>query len=175
MKILHDQNTGHLESTWYSNPTDTGLIMYYHALAPKRYKRLVVTGFVHRIYRACSTWQHFHQSLEKAKRILEQNQYPPAVYDPLIRQTLHNILGEKEQPKEKQTPDTTITEKFIKVQYREKITEDYVRALHKINAPCTIVMTLRKLKTALPSLKPPIEKVLKNRILYEIQCPRCTA
>ena len=84
MKILHDHNTGRLESTWYSKPTDTGLIMNYHTLAPKRYKRSVVTGFVHRIYRACSTWPHFHQSLEKAKRILEKNQYPPAFYDPLI-------------------------------------------------------------------------------------------
>ena len=176
MKILHDHTTGQLESTWYSKPTDTGLIMNYHALAPKRYKRSVVTGFVHRIYRACSTWLHFHQSLEKAKRILERNQYPPAFYDPLIRQTLHDILGEKEQPQEQQTPNTTnITKKFIKVQYRGKSTEDYAHALHKINAPCTIVMTLRKLKTALPSLKPPVEKLLKSGIVYEIQCPRCTA
>merc|ERR1712215_93680 len=76
------------------------------ALAPKRYKRSVVTGFVYRIHRACSTWPHFHQSLEKAKRILEQNQYPPAFYDPLIRQTLQDILVEKEQSQEKQTPDT---------------------------------------------------------------------
>ena len=176
MKIIHDHTTGQLESTWYSKPTDTGLIMNYHALAPKRYKRSVVTGFVYRIYRACSTWPHFHQSLEKAKRILEQNQYPPAFYDPLIRQTLQDILGEKEQHQKQQTPDmTNITKKFIKVQYRGKCTEDYARALHKINAPCTIVMTLRKMKTALPSLKPPVEKVLKSGIVYEIQCPRCKA
>ena len=150
--------------------------MNYHALAPKRYKRSVVTGFVYRIYRACSTWPHFHQSLEKAKRILEQNQYPPAFYDPLIRQTLQDILGEKEQPQKQQTPaKTNITKRFIKVQYRGKCTEDYARALHKINAPCTIVMTLRKMKTALPSLKPPVEKVLKSGIVYEIQCPRCKA
>ena len=133
-------------------------------------------GFVHRIHRACSTWPHFHQSLEKAKQILEQNQYPPAFYDPLIRQTLQDILVEKEQSQEKQTPDTTnITKKIIKVQYRGKSTEDYARALHKINAPCTMVITLRKLKTALPSLKPPIEKVLKSGIVYELQCPRCSA
>ena len=134
-----------------------------------------MTGFVHRIYRACNTWPHFHQSLEKAKRILERNQYPPAFYDPLIKQTLQNILGEKEQPQEQQTPESTITKKFIKVQYRGKSTEDYARSLHKINAPCTIVMTLRKLKTALPSLKPPVEKTLKSGIVYEIQCPCCAA
>ena len=34
---------------------------------------------------------------------------------------------------------------------------------------------LRKLKTALPSLKPTIEKGLKSGIVYELQCPRCSA
>jgi len=37
MEIIH---TGlELSSTWYVKPTDTGLIMNYHALSPKRYKR----------------------------------------------------------------------------------------------------------------------------------------
>ena len=38
MKIHHDHVKGTLSSTWYNKPTDTGLIMNYHALAPKRYK-----------------------------------------------------------------------------------------------------------------------------------------
>ena len=66
---------GSLSSTWYTKPTDTGLVMNFHALAPKRYKRAVVSGFVHRIYRACSSWDSFHVSLKKAIKILEQNQY----------------------------------------------------------------------------------------------------
>ena len=33
MKIIHKGNT--LTSTWYNKPTDTGLIMNYHALASK--------------------------------------------------------------------------------------------------------------------------------------------
>ena len=61
------------------------------------------------------------------------------------------------------------------IQYRGKCTEDYARALHKINAPCTIVMTLRKLKTVLPSLKPPVEKMLKGGLVYHLTCSRCYA
>ena len=75
MMMIRDKQK--LSSTWYNKPTDTGLIMNFHALAPKRYKRSVVAGFVHRIYRACSSWEHFHHSLERAKEILEKNQYPP--------------------------------------------------------------------------------------------------
>ena len=47
-----------VQSSWYCKPTDTGLVMnYYHAMAPRRYKRGVDSGFVHRIHRAC-----IHQS-----------------------------------------------------------------------------------------------------------------
>ena len=59
------------------------------------------------------------------------------------------------------------------VQYRGKCTEDYAQSLHKINAPCRIVMTLRKLKTVLPSLKNPVEKMMKSNVVYNITCPRC--
>ena len=37
------------------------------------------------------------------------------------------------------------------VQYRWKHSEHFARALRKLNAPCTVVMMLRKLKTMLPS------------------------
>ena len=77
---------GSLSSTWYTKPTDTGLVMNFHALAPKKYKRAVVSGFVHRIYRACSSWETFDSSLKKAIKILEQNQYPPDFYNPIINQ-----------------------------------------------------------------------------------------
>ena len=62
LKIHHDHENGTLSSTWYNKPTDTGLIMNYHALAPKRYKRSVVSGFVYRIHRACSTTENFQTS-----------------------------------------------------------------------------------------------------------------
>ena len=64
---------------------------------------------------------------------------------------------------------------MLMIQYRGKCTEDYARALHKSNAPCNVVMTLRKLKTVLPSLKPPVDKMLKSGVVYKITCPRCSA
>ena len=45
-----------LSSTWYCKPTDTGLVMNFHG-------RSVVSGFVHRIHRACSTLEEFHVSI----------------------------------------------------------------------------------------------------------------
>ena len=51
-KLMNKEGT--LSATWYSKPTDTGLVMNYHALAPVKYKKAVVIGFGHRIFRACS-------------------------------------------------------------------------------------------------------------------------
>ena len=179
MKVLHDHETGKLSSTWYSKPTDTGLIMNFHALAPKRYKRSVVSGFVHRIYRACSSWSLFHESLEKAKRILEKNQYSPAFYDPIINKTIEKLVCPPEPvptaESEEQHPPSK-SEKFkLSIQYRGKCTEDFARALHKLQAPCMVVMTLRKLKTVLPSIKPPVDKMLRSGVVYHLRCPRCSA
>ena len=36
MDVIHDPETGKLTSTWYIKPTDKGLILNYHSLAPKR-------------------------------------------------------------------------------------------------------------------------------------------
>ena len=51
-----------------------------------------------------------------------------------------------------------------------KCTEYYARALHRCNSPCIIIMTLRKLKTTMPSLKP-----FRSGVMYKITCPRSEA
>ena len=47
--------------------------------------------------------------------------------------------------------------------------------MKRIEAPCKVIMTLRKLKTVLPSLKAPVEKSLKSGVVYEICCSRCNS
>ena len=151
MKIMRSEQ-GTLSSTWYNKPTDTGLIMNFHALAPKRYKRSVVSGFVYRIHRACSSWTLFHESLEKAKQVLERNQYPPEFYGPIIHDTLTKIISPPQPDTDTETSTNTqnaIRKKLIMIQYRGKSTEEFAKDLHGIKAPCTVVMTLRKLKTVL--------------------------
>ena len=59
------------------------------------------------------------------------------------------------------------------VQYRGKCTDHFAYDMHQIHAPCRIIMTLRKVKTVLPSLKPPVPKMYKSNVVYQIECPRC--
>ena len=161
-----------LSATWYTKPTDTGLIMNFHAFAPQKYKISVVSGFVHRIYRACSTWSNFHVSLEKAKQILISNQYPESFFDPIIQKTLENIVLSK--TKEKITEEELEKHRLF-IFYRGKASENFAKDIKKANAPCRIIFKLRKLKTVLPSLKPPTDKMLKSHVVYQIKCTGCNA
>ena len=137
-----------------------------------------MSGFVYRIYRACSSWDNFHQSLEKARVILEENQYPPTFVDPIIHKTLENIINPNEKDTNTSSTDSTLPtakKALVFVQYRGKCTENYAQSLHRCNAPCTVVMTLRKLRTVLPSLKPPVDKMIRSGTVYQIECPCCKA
>ena len=117
MKILRTNNK--LSSTWYTKPTDTGLTMNFHVLAPMKYKRSLVIVLVHRIYRCCSSWQLFHESMEKAKMLLKRNQYPTSFYEPIIKDTLAKLFtkNESDESEEKEEEDR----KLVFVEYRGRV------------------------------------------------------
>jgi hypothetical protein len=178
MKIKRSGNT--LSSTWYQKKTDTGLTMNYHSFAPAKYKKSVVSGLIHRIFRACSTWENFHHSVERAKTMLSNNQYPPSFFDPIIEKTLNSILTKNkkkdaDKEEEEKEEEEEIEKKLVFLEYRGRVSEKFERSLKKLQTPCKVVFTLRKIKTALPSLKPTIEKSLKSKVVYRIDCPCCEA
>ena len=169
LDMLIKQKGRTLSSTWYTKKTDTGLMMNFLALAPIRYKRAVISGMIHRIYRSCSSWKLFHQSLEKAKVILINNQYPPSFFNPIIEKSLTKII---EKPDKEE--DESDKKKFF-IQYRGKVSDKFENTLKRIDAPCKVIFTTRKLKTVLPSLKPEIEKPLRSSVVYLVKCPRCNS
>ena len=172
LDMLLIRNGNKLTSTWYCKPTDTGLVMNFHALAPRRYKRAVVSGFIHRIHRACSTWENFHTSLQKAKEILEKNQYSPHFYESVIKDTIERIITPV-NAEERENGVGTQQKHLILLQYRGPATDKFIKKLKECGAPTQVVLTLRKLRSYLPSLKSPIPKMLKSDVVYKVTCPRC--
>ena len=59
------------------------------------------------------------------------------------------------------------------LQFRGVATEHFVKKLKCCGAPVQTVLTLRKLRSCLPSLKVPVEKLLKSDVVYKISCSRC--
>ena len=122
-----------LSSTWYCKPTDTGLIMNYHALVPKSYKRSVVEGFVHRVYRACSSWENFHDSMGKVKMILQLNQYPQIFYDPIISNTIEKLVSpkvnEKDQEEDTASQKRNVVKQNVFIEYRGIAIDRFIKRL----------------------------------------------
>ena len=181
MKISHVENR--LSSTWYVKPTDTGLIMNFHDSAPRRYKKSVVQSFVHRISRCCSSKENMMTSLEKAKETLNKNQYPATFYNPIIEETLKKIEEAAVQPEVPQqttanptpAPEPSAPKHMFKIQYRGTVTDKFVKSLHEVKAPVIPVITIRKIRTFVSSLKVKVPEEIESRVVYKITCPSCEA
>ena len=96
----------------------------------------------------------------------------------VVRTSLEKKTEQSTDPEEqtngpREAPEEQIPKKLVFLEYRGKVTDDFCRELAKVNAPCQPVLTLRKLKTVLPSLKSAIEKRVRSNLVYRITCPRC--
>ena len=45
--------------------------------------------------------------------------------------------------------------------------------MYKLHAPCKVIMTLRKTKNIISSLKVPVPIVLQSNVVYQITCSQC--
>jgi len=118
-----------------------------------------------------SSWESIHESLEKAKVILENNQYLLSFYDPIIAKCVKAIVVAKDKEVEEPEENEKAEEKMIFLQ----VTEKFKYSLKTMELPIKVILTLRKLKTVLPSLKPSVDKSFKSGIVYQITCPRCNS
>ena len=169
--LLHHE-TNEVESSWFVKPTNSGLTLNFHALAPIRYKRSVVRSFVHRIYNACSSWKFIDDGLKQAYEVLEQNQYPKYFYEPIVKKTIENIREHKVA--DSLSFDEKVTgKKLFFVQYRGHDTTRFIDELVSCGAPIIPIYITRKLRTCLPSLKPKVEKNITSNLVYKIKCSGC--
>ena len=102
-------------------------------------------GFVHRVYRACSSWENFHDTVEKVKMILQQNQYPQDFYDPIISNTIEKLLSSKANQKDW---EVDVTSQNVFIEYRGIATDHFIKKLKSMGAPLELVITLCKLSVS---------------------------
>jgi len=80
------------------------------------------------------------------------------------------------QPTAQASPTTESPKSYIlRLQYRGRETDNLIRQLSKVSVPIRPVLTLRKLNTIMPSLKPSVPLSLQSRVVYHIECPGCQA
>ena len=87
---------------------------------------------------------------------------------------MSNIIWNcKNEEGDKNDEEDEVDEKMVFIGYRGKVLDSFESSLKKLKVPCKIIFTSKKLKMDLPSLKPPVEKCLKSRVVYKICCSRC--
>ena len=104
---------------------------------------------------------------------MKRNQYPKKFVESIITETLKKIETGPVVPTEQVQQEEVMERKKFYVEYRGKVSDQFKRSLNKLNAPCNVIFTLRKLKTILPPLKASVEKSYKSCVVYKINCPRC--
>ena len=61
---------------FHQKPSDTGTILNYRSCAPLQHKKSILQGTIHRLFRATSNWEAFHEALTKNEEFWVRNQYP---------------------------------------------------------------------------------------------------
>ena len=153
--------------------------MNWYAIAPLRYKKNLVSGFVNRIWSATTSYDAFVRGCEKAKIILSNNQYPKNWVEWQVGKAIDKVYHKRSHPTDgldkegkKLVPmaenDTEArVKKLIFLQYRGIETERLAEKLIDIGCIIKPVFTLRKMKTITPTLKPRT-RLLKTCYLLNI-------
>ena len=129
------------------DPTNRGLTMNYNAmnynaLAPTKYKKSVVSGLVHRLHQACSSWKGFQDCLEKTKSMLGNNQYSTQFFKSIISSlTLSNIIRNgKDKEGDKNDEEDEVDEKMVFIEYRGKASDSFESSMKKLKVPCKMLV-----------------------------------
>ena len=104
-------NNGTYTTTVYRKETNMGKCMNAKSECPDRYKTSVVNSYIRRAFKNCSTWQLFHQEIERAKQMLINNGYSNSEVETSIK----NFLNRKFDNKKETQKHTTEYKLFYKV------------------------------------------------------------
>ena len=74
-----------LGSGVYRKNTYTGLGLNYHSFVPMLFKINSIKTLLHRAYNICSTWQKFHEEIDRLKEYFYMNCYPTTLIDKHIK------------------------------------------------------------------------------------------
>ena len=85
--------------------------------------------------------------------MIRNNKHPTSICEPLIHSTIEKLHVPHRSSEAEEVPKN-----LLSLQYRVRVTMDYVRALDKLQ-----------------SLKVPVDKSFKSRVLCKLLCPRCQA
>ena len=128
-------------------------ILNYRSCAPTQYKRRVIQGTVHRVFRSTSSWEHFDRAMETNRAQWLTNQYPEKWSAKVASDVLCKIVEGKGKPLDSEKCLSVQSPKDVKppmlmVQYRGNQSQYFANMLRKLTN-VQVVFTTRELESCL--------------------------
>ena len=138
----------------------------------------IVSGFVHRIFNACSNWEEFNKSWAEWEKILTNNQYPKQIISKILDSTPTKIIsnGQPEDQNNISKKTNPTLNHWLSLEHRRKFSQNFAYfafKLKKILPSVNILFTTNKLRNVVSNLKSAVPFTLKSRVVYKITCPKC--
>ena len=74
VKLTRDNNR--FMTSFYRKPTFSGVFTNFGSFIPNSYRYNLLFTLLHRAFKLCSSFERFHQEIDKLKTIFENNGYP---------------------------------------------------------------------------------------------------
>ena len=157
----------------YKKPTNTGVLINYEAMAPKRWKRAVIKCFLTRAKKVSSSKELFNKEVRNIKRIFAANAYPENFVNEVVEEFFQSCEKGTDNVKTTSTLNNQIPTYFV-LPYIGKASERLQRKVKKEISQHDVVVKsayrTNKVEQYL-SLKSPIPPLLKTDLVYRFQCP----
>ena len=179
LDLLIDNNNDNFNTKVYHKPTNSGQCLNGNSQCPEKYMNSVINSYIHRAYKASSTWENFNSEIQHTKQTLVNNGYSNRLIDEKVKQYLDNTFN-NQQIKTK----TNHIQVFYKNQMHEryKIDERVIKEIVQNNTKCNdpnkklkIIFYYKNNKTSnlvmRNNLNKPLEPLQQNNIIYRFTCP----
>jgi len=167
-----------LSTSVYVKETNHGDCLNYNSICPEKYKISVIRALLHRGFHVSSSWNIFHEEVNRIKQLLTNNNYPMALVEETVRKFLSNKFSNDSNDiidnqinfyyRGQMSSNYKLEEKRLK-----NIIDDNVTAVHD-NDKVSLIIYYRnkKLKNLLISNKPKSTSNIADRhhVVYQYTC-----
>ena len=182
--------TDSFSTTIYRKPTFTGLLTKWNSFVPHSYKVSTLSSMIYRAVRICSSYQLLHEEFEFIEYISQLNGYPVNFVKSQIRKTLNRHIEKSNGTIASVSKNITSFDNdslpnkkhiFLDIPFVGKATDIFKKQLTKLTKSIDPRVDLQPIQRP-PSplsqyfpLKDPIPKLIKSRVVYELNCSDCDA
>ncbi|CAF1345862.1 unnamed protein product [Adineta ricciae] len=166
-------NTTKLNSfstTIYRKPTFTGLLTKWNSFVPYSYKVSTLSSMIYRAIRICSSYHLLHEEFEFIEYVSHLNGYP----NNFVKSQIHKkTFVDDSLPNRKRV--------FLDIPFFGKATDVFKKQITKLTKTIDPLVNLQPIQRPSSSLsqyfplKDPIPKLIKSRVVYELNCLDCDA